>query len=244
MVAQIALPIRDQAFLLRSVPYGDEHRILSFLTAQHGRVDAIALGARNSRKRFAGVLDFLHCLEIEFQVRPRGGLPQLLRCELREGFEGVRGDYDATMVALNWIRLLSRVLHEGQNVAGLFGLLRDGFHSLGQHRSDWVDAVFLRALLGRLGFFLELSRCLRCQNAVGRAFYFSPEAGGLLCDLCHPGPGLRPVARVIPARFWDTEATSGDGDLLLAVSRQVFAEGFRHYLGVELREKEFDGVRA
>jgi len=238
MAAQVAFSIQDQAFLLRSTPYGDEHRILSFLTATHGRVDAIALGARNSRKRFSGVLDFLYCLSIEFQSRPRGGLPQLLSCELREGYERVKGDYEATIVALQWIRAISRVLHEGQSVPGLFQLLQDGFQSLGAHRSDWVDAVFMRTLLGRLGYFLELSGCLRCQSTSAASFYFSPGEGGLLCDHCHRGPGLKAVTAAIPQSFWELEATAQD-DGLLKDSRRILAEGFRHYLGVELGEKDF-----
>lgn len=240
MAAQVATSIQDQAFLLRSTPYGDDHRILSFLTSTYGRVDAIALGARNSRKRFSGVLDFLYCLQIEFQSRPRGGLPQLLRCELLEGYEEVKGDYDATIVALQWIRVISRVLHEGQGVPGLFQLLQDGFQSLGTHRSDWVDAVFLRTLLGRLGYFLELSSCLRCHSPSASSYYFSPSDGGLLCDHCHRGPGLRPLAAAIPPRFWEEEATARE-EALLKESRRIFAEGFRYYLGIDIRDKSYSG---
>ncbi|MDL1871709.1 DNA repair protein RecO [Deltaproteobacteria bacterium PRO3] len=234
VVKKIGESLKDQAFLLRSVPYGDDHRILSFLTASHGRVEAIALGARKSARRFSGVLDFLHCLEIETQVPRRGGLSQLLHCELREPYEGVRADYEATIIALKWIRTVSRVVPEGQSVPGLFALLQEGLSSLAVYRRDWVDVVFLRQLLGRLGFLLDLSRCVLCHRDRAEAFYFSAEEGGLLCEACHRGPKVQPLAGAIPGDFWEREsgASGEEGDWLRA-SRAIFAAGFRHYLGVD-----------
>lgn len=235
VVKKIGESLKDRAFLLRSVPYGDDHRILSFLTASHGRIEAIALGARKSSKRFSGVLDFLHCLEIETQVPRRGGLNQLLHCELREPYEAVRSDYESTLIALQWIRTVSRVVPEGQSVPGLFPLLQEGLSSLSRHRREWVDVVFLRQLLGRLGFLLDLSRCLRCHRDSAEAFYFSPEDGGLLCETCHRGPNLQGLESAIPPEFWERESTVSDRDEgYLRASRGVFAASFRHYLNVDL----------
>ena len=235
MAKKIGESLKDRAFLLRSVPYGDDHRILSFLTASNGRVEAIALGARKSSKRFSGVLDFLHCLEIETQVPRRGGLSQLLRCELSETFEAVRNDYESTMVALRWIRTVSRVVPEGQNIPGLFALLQQGLGSLSRHRHDWVDVVFLRQLLGRLGFLLDLSRCVHCHRDRAEAFYFCADEGGLLCEACHRGPKTQEIAQAIPPEFWELEENSpGGNEPLLKASRGIFASGFRHYLSVDL----------
>lgn len=235
MDKKVGESFKDRAFLLRSVPYGDAHRILSFLTASHGRVEAIALGARNNSKRFSGVLDFLHCLEIETQVPRRGGLKQLLHCELQEPYEAVRADYDATLMALNWIRTVSRVVPEGQSVPGLFSLLQEALSSLGAHRREWVDVVFLRQLLGRLGFLLDLSRCLRCHSDRAEIFYFSPEDGGLFCVACHRGAHLHPLDAAIPQEFWERESGLPEMDeKYLKASRGAFAASFRYYLNVEL----------
>lgn len=235
MAKKVGESLKDRAFLLRSVPYGDDHRILSFLTESNGRVEAIALGARKSSKRFSGVLDFLHCLEIETQVPSRGGLPQLLRCDLCETFEVVRNDYDSTMVALNWIRTVSRVVPEGQSVPGLFTLLQQGLESLSRHPHDWVDVVFLRQLLGRLGFHLDLSRCAHCHRDNAEAFYFCADEGGLLCDICHHGPKTQELAQVIPSAFWENPENSvGGNETLLKISRGIFTSSFRHYLSADL----------
>ncbi|MCE9624601.1 MAG: DNA repair protein RecO [Deltaproteobacteria bacterium] len=236
MAEKITEPFKDSAFLLRSVAYGDDHLILSFLTVSRGRVDAIALGAKKSRKRFSGILDFVHCLDIEFQPSRRGGLMQLLNCELRETYDGLRSDYDATMVALGWIRLLSKVLPEGQNIPGLFALLQDGFRGLAARRSDWVDVIFLRSLLSRLGFYLELSRCVRCRNDGAGDFFFHASDGGLVCAICHQGSSLRPLSGVIPPLFWEEDSDWEAKRSFVPISRRIFAEGFKHYLGVEISE--------
>ena len=233
MAKKVGESVKDQAFLLRSVPYGDDHRILSFLTAGNGRIEAIALGAKKSSKRFSGVLDFLHCLDIETQAPRRGGLAQLLHCELREPYAAVRADYEATMTALKWIRIVSRVVPEGQSIPGLFSLLQEGLGSLAAHRREWVDVVFLRQLLGRLGFLLELSRCVECHRDNGMAFFFSAERGGLLCASCHQGPDTMALSGTIPPAFWERESEAEEAEFL-HLSRGIFAEGFRYYLSVEL----------
>ncbi|HKX12649.1 MAG TPA: DNA repair protein RecO, partial [bacterium] len=121
MAAKIAEPIKDLAYLLRSIAYGDDHRILSFLTAGHGRVDMIALGARKSLKRFSGVLDFVHCLDVEFKPNERG-LANLMQCGLRESYPAIRESYEGTVLALQWLGLLAKALPEAQQVAGVFSL--------------------------------------------------------------------------------------------------------------------------
>ena len=47
--------------------YGESDRIVEFLTAEEGRVSMIARGARRSRKRFGGALDFFAGLRTHAQ---------------------------------------------------------------------------------------------------------------------------------------------------------------------------------
>lgn len=235
MAAKIAEPIKDFAFLLRSVAYGDDHRILSFLTAEHGRVDMIALGARKSIKRFSGVLDFVHCLNIEFKPSDRG-LATLLQCVLRESYPSLGQSYEGTVLALQWLGLLSKALPEGQQVPGVFSLLQEVFRRSEAEDIAWLDVAFRRQLLSRLGFHLDLSRCARCQGQEAGRYYFSTGEGGLLCAICHRGPERQGLSGTIPESFWE----GGDGASgRIADSRWILEESFRSFLGVEISRIEF-----
>ena len=81
-VARVHREIATPAFVLRTRPYGESDRIVTFITEQHGKLTGIAKGAKNSRRRFAGTLEpFVH-VRVVFRQRPTSDLAFLLRCEL------------------------------------------------------------------------------------------------------------------------------------------------------------------
>ena len=50
-------PLRTDAIVLRSIRYGEADRILHLYTPDHGRLSAIAKGARRARSRFGARLE-------------------------------------------------------------------------------------------------------------------------------------------------------------------------------------------
>src|SRR6202034_2666342 len=57
----MSAPLRTEAIVLRSIRYGEADRILHLYTPAHGRLSAIAKGARRSRSRFGARLEpFFH----------------------------------------------------------------------------------------------------------------------------------------------------------------------------------------
>ena len=53
----MAGPLRSEAIVLRSIRYGEADRILHLYTPEHGRLAAIAKGARRARSRFGARLE-------------------------------------------------------------------------------------------------------------------------------------------------------------------------------------------
>src|SRR5207302_46213 len=63
-------PLKTEAIVLRSIRYGEADRILHLYTPDHGRVGAIARGARRARSRFGARLEpFLHIRIVLHQGR-------------------------------------------------------------------------------------------------------------------------------------------------------------------------------
>src|SRR5437763_9035962 len=50
-------PLKTEAIVLRSIRYGEADRILHLYTPHHGRLGAIAHGARRARSRFGARLE-------------------------------------------------------------------------------------------------------------------------------------------------------------------------------------------
>lgn len=236
MAEALGNTVRDRGFLLRSVDYGDNHRILSFLTASNGRIGVIAYSSQNSRKRFSGLLDFLHCLNVEYRLQDRGGLPQLLNCQLDRDFPWIQGDYDSNILALEWIRLLSQALHEGQHVAGLFELLEASLFELSRSDSLRTDLGFRKNLLSRLGFHLELGRCIRCAGRQEGSYRFAPENGGLLCESCDR---LRVGDRIAGPWDWDAEVAPDRVSERHAEVRKLLDKSFEYFLGFAVSAKSY-----
>src|SRR4029077_19048733 len=56
-------PLKTEAIVLRSIRYGEADRILHLYTPYHGRLSALAKGARRARSRFGARLEpFFHVL--------------------------------------------------------------------------------------------------------------------------------------------------------------------------------------
>ena len=63
-----------RALLLRRVDYAESDLVLSLFTVELGRISALARGARKSRRRFGGVLEPMHTLEVTLDERPSSEL--------------------------------------------------------------------------------------------------------------------------------------------------------------------------
>lgn len=223
----------DEAFLIRSIPYGDHHRILAFLTSAQGRIDAIAYAAQNSRKRFSGALDFIHCLKICIKPGEGQRLANLVSCDLQEDFTYVRESYSASITALEWIRLISKAIPQQQKVEGAYALLKTSLIHLQDNSFNKIDLQFRFKLLEILGFRLQLSCCSKCLSPEKEKFYFYLEAGGLLCEQCAPdlkGHALSPYDFVteLPQAFQSQ-----------APLRQVLDEAFSYFLDIQPQSREY-----
>lgn len=224
--------------MIRSVDYGEDHRILSFLTRGRGRLDAIALGAKKSLKRFGPALDFLNHLKIEFQSGAKSGLRRLTQVELIRTHPAIRSDYDRTWTALEWFKLLNQALREEGAVPGLFEVLEHHLEILGAHCSGLADQAFRFHVLRTLGYSLELTRCNRCHARPAQVATFVPADGGLLCASCHAPQASEIRAHFFPAQmfsepWWESLADQRFKENNAGGEREkILAEAMAYFLAI------------
>lgn len=244
----------SEAFVLRSVDFGESDRILHLLLPDAGRLTAIAKGARRSKKRFSGTLDLFQHLRVLIDQRKRGAMARLDGATLIRNFGPIRTDPSRFALGCFLLELLDRLAPEGGARADTRRLFRFALDSFALVADRPVDGglrllLELRAL-DALGLRPELARCVRCAGdalAGGGTAFFHVADGGAVCRKCvREGEGLlqlqpgtlRALERSLHFELEHLHRLSL-GTEALAEARLVLGRFERFHVGVELRSRRF-----
>ena len=86
----------QKAFVIHSRPYKETSLIVTFLSENNGKINAVAKGAKRKNSRLSGNLEPFQCLNIDF--RGRSDLKTLYLaepCEVFNDFKGSENLYSA-----------------------------------------------------------------------------------------------------------------------------------------------------
>ncbi|MEE8118605.1 MAG: DNA repair protein RecO [Gammaproteobacteria bacterium] len=141
----------EPAFLLHGYNYRDSSRLLEFFTKEHGRLTAIAKGARRARSKFKAVLQPFNVLLISWSG---GELPILTSAEPHGN--QIRLDGKALYSGFYMNELVLRLTAKRDPHPEIFGLLDQALHDLNTHGSNIALRLFEKGLLEALGYGLNL----------------------------------------------------------------------------------------
>lgn len=114
------------AQLMRTTRLTDTSLIVEWFTESHGILKTVAKGARRPGSPFAGKLDLFFSAEISWS-RARGGeLHALREVAVGDSRKNIRRDYDATLLAAYFCRLLELAVEREHPEPELYDLLRRG----------------------------------------------------------------------------------------------------------------------
>lgn len=233
------------AFVLRVVDYRDADRIVTLLTADLGKVAALARGARRSRRRFAGSLEPYALVRVEVGLG-HGEVGRLVSATVVRPFPRILTELRRMAYAGAATELVREVTPAREPDARVFHTVERFFElmdEVGQAREERLLAFQIR-LLSLAGFAPALSTCGRCgkRAAEGQAALFDPASGSVVCRSCGGAPlklsgGTR--ARMVAAvgSDWDSvdpEWPPGE----LADVRSAVSGLLEHHLGRRLRGGE------
>jgi len=180
--------IRTQAVLLRSVDFRETDRIVTLFTLQHGRLSAVARGARNSRRRFAGALEPFCVVETVLQ-EGRSGLYRLDEARVLTSFRGLLSDLKRMEETGRCLEAVRSFSPEHAPEPNLFHEIVEMLAAIDSRPIDRLTRIricFLVRLLHLSGLGAELSQCGLCgkKPAEGQAARFDPTRGHLVCRAC------------------------------------------------------------
>lgn len=179
--------LRTDAIVLRSIRYGEADRILHLYTPQHGRLTAIAKGARRARSRFGARLEpFFHIRTILNEGR--GELYTVTGADTIATNAMLRDSALALDAAARACDAVVRLFESGDPHPEVFTLLCNELSLLATLPAEG-GAVRANALAFRLKLLLaagivpQLGSCAACGECE-RFTGFSAAAGGVVCASC------------------------------------------------------------
>ncbi len=170
----------EQAFLLHSTPYRETSLIVDLFTREHGRVAAVARGAKRPRSQLRAVLLQFQPLTVSFSGR--GELRNLVGAEWEGGSIAPTGD--ALLCAFYLNELLVRLLPREDAHPRLYDGYREALAALGNgaaletslRRFEWL-------LLRESGYAPDLARDASHQPIdAARSYRWQPAGGFVVAE--------------------------------------------------------------
>lgn len=232
-------PLKTEAIVLRSIRYGDADRILHLYTPGHGRMGAIAKGARRARSRFGARLEpFFHVRAVLHEGR--GDLLTVTGVDTVAAHPGLR-DHAATLdAAARACDAVARLFETPDPHPEVFRLLANELALLGADAAQARPAnglAFRLKLLLAAGIVPQLAACAVCGETE-HLRGFSGAAGGVVCTACEAlsFPLSEEAYRFLVVALGSPLAQAPDGSTLtLRQVERAIGETAEHHAHVRLR---------
>ena len=225
--------VESEAIILRSRPFGEADKLVSFLSRASGRLRGLAPSARRSRRRFGAALEPLSHVRLWFFEREASELVRLSQSELLEAYWETRGDYQRSLALGQVVELAELLLPERERSDKAFRLMLATLEGFKKGETLWLSLTYFQLWMTRLaGWLPALDACARCRRTLGdEPAYVSIDRGLLVCRRCRR-PGLRQMSaqsrtdalamlasplRKLPGEGWDRRRAKELGRYLLDV---------------------------
>jgi DNA repair protein RecO (recombination protein O) len=239
---------KADAIVLRTVDYGENHKILTLLSLQFGKIAALARGAKKPQSPLGAVSQPFTYGSYILHIGQGQGMGTIFQADLLDSFRPIREDLFKASYASYVLELVDRFTEEREPSQGMFWLLLTTLH----HLKDGKDPEILARLvemkmLDAAGIRPELYHCAHCFRPLEISIRFSILHGGPLCGDCHSADEraiwmkpvtlklLRTLQRLDIGRLGETRV----GDDVKRQMNKIMRQYFDEYSGVHLRSRNF-----
>ncbi len=169
--------------ILRRIDLGEKDRILCIFSKEHGKLDAVAKGARRPGSRLSAASEpFTYCKMLLAAGR---NLDILSQAEIRESFPSVKSDMNRVAYAVYILELTYHFLENREPNPDLFDSLLSVMYLMeGGADPEICARRFELDLLSLLGYEPRFDCCLACGGTASNNIGFSASLGGIVCGEC------------------------------------------------------------
>lgn len=152
--------IRTEAFVLRTIKYGETSLIVTLFTREKGAITVIAKGARRPKSAFGASLQPMSYTQVVFYYKPTRSLQTLSESALVEPFHALHRSLEKITIGLRVVELLRALLEEEDPHPRVFNLTREVLRRLdvADARPSNVWPYFQLRLAAHLGLAPSVDR--------------------------------------------------------------------------------------
>jgi len=180
---------KTEAVILTDSDLGDQDKVITLFSKEHGKVKAVAKGARRLKSRFSPAIQMLSYVTAVLYESKRMAMDTLNECEINSSFLGIRNDLLRLAYGYYVAELMMKFVQGSETPRFLFDLLLKTLFSLEKIPKQSLSALmrgFELKILSILGYRPFLEGCIDCGRPVNKcnSLYFSGYEGGILCSSC------------------------------------------------------------
>lgn len=194
----------DEAFVLRTQPLGDADLIVSFLARTHGCVRGVARSARNSRKRFGGLLEPMTHVDASWSIKEGRDLHRIERLDARKSYAAMQADPALQAVCAVMAEIVEAFGAEGAVDDREFRLLAAVLEALEESGDPLLLLRYFEFWTLRLhGLLGDPVECAECGAAIehGKARALHP-GDGFRCEACAEASETAPTRLTRHEALW------------------------------------------
>lgn len=182
---------KDIAVCLRKADYSETSQVVTLFTRSHGKISAMAKGAKRAKSSFDGPIEIFSYGDIVFAQSSSQKLSTLTEFHQKPVFIGLRNRLYNLNCALFSVELVEKFTHEYDPHTELFDSTINFLTDVQMLKTDLealsLLVIFQLTLLNDFGTKPVLNACANCKavfNESWRAVFFSSEGNGLVCQDC------------------------------------------------------------
>ncbi len=171
---------KTEGIVIRRANLGEADRVVTLFTRDHGKVSAVAKGARKPKSRFVGRLELFTHLRVLLAVGRT--LDVVSQVEVIEPFASLRTDLTRLGYASLVAEAADRATPDREPLPEVFRLIRAALALISNGDGEIAAMWFTGQLLMAIGYTPLLSQCVVCSRHLPSASAFSHVLGGTLCE--------------------------------------------------------------
>lgn len=190
------------ALVIRHADYGDYDRMVTLITPQYGRIEAVARGCRRLKSPLVNAAELF--TSGEFTLFEKNGRYSIEQCQISESFFELRSNYDRLTHGVYWLRLLDALVQPDMPAEDVFlmALRALVYLNYSDLPAPLVTFAFEAHLMALEGYSPRVDSCVKCGRPLDNAARFDAVRGGAVCVGCvFDAPGISYGARRILYRL-------------------------------------------
>jgi len=185
---------RDVGVVLRTYKLGEADRIVVLLTAEHGKVRAVAKGVRKTSSKFGARLEPMS--HVRLLLHRGRDLDIVSQAESVEPLAPLLSSLDRASQGMAALEVVDQLALEREPSPHLYRMLVGVLRTIAERPGPLVVPAFFWKLLAAEGLRPELDACVRCGGTEPDVALvaFDLHEGGVLCRSCRSGQPISPAA--------------------------------------------------